>query len=54
MVCFGGAGGQHACANSRCHRIETVFLHRFLGILSAYGTALADSVVEIQEPVDVL
>lgn len=53
LACFGGAGGQHACEIARSLGISTVFIHRFSGVLSAYGIALADSVVEAQEPVDV-
>lgn len=52
LACFGGAGGQHACAIARSLGIETVFVHKYSGVLSAYGIALADSVVEVQEPVD--
>lgn len=49
LACFGGAGGQHACAIARSLGIGTVFVHRYSGILSAYGIALSDSVVERQE-----
>ncbi|KAK3716069.1 hypothetical protein QZH41_007240 [Actinostola sp. cb2023] len=50
LACFGGAGGQHACAMARSLGMSTVFIHRFAGILSAYGIALADIVQEAQEP----
>lgn len=50
LSCFGGAGGQHACAIARSLGIKTVFVHKYSGILSAYGIALADVVVEKQEP----
>jgi len=50
LACFGGAGGQHACAIARELGISKIFIHRFAGILSAYGMGLADIVVEIQEP----
>lgn len=53
LSCFGGAGGQHACAVARSLGIETVFVHKYSGILSAYGIALAESVVEVQEAVDI-
>lgn len=53
LACFGGAGGQHACAIARSLGIQTVFVHKHSGILSAYGIALADSVVEVQEPLGV-
>ncbi|KAH9515670.1 hypothetical protein Btru_011694 [Bulinus truncatus] len=50
LACFGGAGGQHACAIARSLGMEEVFIHRYAGILSAYGMALADVVYEAQEP----
>ena len=50
LSCFGGAGGQHACAIARSLGMKTVFIHRYAGILSAYGMALADVVHEAQEP----
>ncbi len=50
LACFGGAGGQHACAIARELGIGTVFVHRFAGILSAYGMGLADLATERQEP----
>ncbi|KAI1307267.1 5-oxoprolinase [Halotydeus destructor] len=50
LACFGGAGGQHACAIAQSLGIKTIFVHRYSGILSAYGMALADIVHEVQEP----
>ena len=50
LACFGGAGGQHACAIARELGISKIYIHRFAGILSAYGMGLADIVVEKQEP----
>lgn len=50
LACFGGAGGQHACAIARSLGMSTVFVHKYAGILSAYGMALADVVNEAQEP----
>ncbi|XP_072169577.1 5-oxoprolinase-like [Diadema setosum] len=50
LACFGGAGGQHACAIARSLGMSSVFIHRYSGILSAYGMALADVVHDIQEP----
>lgn len=49
LACFGGAGGQHACAIARSLGMKTVLIHRYSGILSAYGMALADVVHEEQE-----
>ncbi|XP_067226119.1 5-oxoprolinase [Chanodichthys erythropterus] len=50
LACFGGAGGQHACAIARALGMKTVFIHKYSGVLSAYGLALADVVEEVQEP----
>ncbi|OAY37713.1 5-oxoprolinase [Manihot esculenta] len=50
LACFGGAGPQHACAIARSLGMNEVLIHRFCGILSAYGMGLADVVEEAQEP----
>jgi 5-oxoprolinase (ATP-hydrolysing) len=50
LATFGGAGGQHSCAIARSLGITSIFIHRFGGILSAYGIGLADTVVEKQQP----
>ena len=50
MATFGGAGGQHACEIARLLGIDSVLIHRYSSILSAYGLALADRVYELQEP----
>ncbi|KAK2008582.1 hypothetical protein LZ32DRAFT_609296 [Colletotrichum eremochloae] len=50
LGCFGGAGGQHAVAVARDLGIRRVIIPRYSSILSAYGMALADVVVESQEP----
>ncbi|BFG05045.1 5-oxoprolinase [Drosophila madeirensis] len=50
LSCFGGAGGQHACAIASNLGIAKVVVHKYAGILSAYGMALADVVQELQEP----
>ncbi|KAL3620953.1 5-oxoprolinase [Castilleja foliolosa] len=50
LACFGGAGPQHACAIARSLGMKEVLIHRFCGILSAYGMGLADVVEEEQEP----
>ncbi|CAG9859662.1 unnamed protein product [Phyllotreta striolata] len=49
LACFGGAGAQHACAIARSLGMSMVFVHKYAGILSAYGMALADVVHEAQE-----
>lgn len=50
LACFGGAGPQHACAVAKALGMSKVFIHRFGGILSAYGLSMADAVHEEQEP----
>jgi 5-oxoprolinase (ATP-hydrolysing) len=45
LQCFGGAGGQHACLVADELGMNTVFLHPFAGVLSAYGMGLADQSV---------
>jgi len=42
LNCFGGAGGQHACLVADALGIQSVLLHPFAGVLSAYGMGLAD------------
>jgi 5-oxoprolinase (ATP-hydrolysing) len=47
---FGGAGPQHCCAIAKSLGMSKVYVHRYSGILSAFGLSLADIVVEKQEP----
>lgn len=51
LVSFGGGGGQCCCfvAFDKLG-IDTVLIHRYSSVLSAYGMALADVVEEVQEP----
>ena len=42
MNCFGGAGGQHACQVADVLGMESIFIHPFAGVLSAFGMGLAD------------
>ncbi|WP_017660808.1 hydantoinase B/oxoprolinase family protein [Baaleninema simplex] len=42
LCCFGGAGGQHACAIAESLGIDRIFIHPYAGVLSAYGMGLAD------------
>jgi 5-oxoprolinase (ATP-hydrolysing) len=42
MNCFGGAGGQHACQVADSLGMESIFIHPFAGVLSAFGMGLAD------------
>ncbi len=41
LVCFGGAGGQHACSIATLLDIETVIIHPLSSVMSAYGIGLA-------------
>ena len=42
LNCFGSAAGQHACPVADALGMETIFLHPFAGVLSAYGMGLAE------------
>ena len=42
LVCFGGAGGQHACRVADALGMPRVFIHPLAGVLSALGMGLAD------------
>lgn len=50
LACFGGAGPQHCCALAQSLGMSTILVHKYSGVLSAYGLSLADVVVERQEP----
>jgi 5-oxoprolinase (ATP-hydrolysing) len=42
LACFGGAGGQHACAVADALGLERILIHPLAGVLSAYGIGIAD------------
>lgn len=42
LVCFGGAGGQHACGVAEALGIDNVLIHPWSGVLSAYGIGCAN------------
>ncbi|MEB3322156.1 MAG: hydantoinase B/oxoprolinase family protein, partial [Synechococcaceae cyanobacterium] len=42
LVCYGGAGGQHACRLAEALGLPRVLLHPLAGVLSAYGMGLAE------------
>ncbi len=42
LQCFGGAGGQHACAVADALGMTRIYIHPLAGVLSAYGMGLAD------------
>ena len=52
LACFGGAGGQHACAIADTLGMKTVLIHPLAGILSAYGMGLADIRANRQQAVE--
>ncbi len=52
LQCFGGAGGQHACLVADELGMETVFIHPYAGVLSAYGMGLADQSVMREQAVE--
>lgn len=37
LVIFGSAGGQHGCDIAEKIGVENIIIHKFSGILSAYG-----------------
>ena len=53
LVCFGGAGGQHACDVADLLEMDTVLIHPMSGLLSAWGIdkaavrALREDAVEV-------
>src|SRR6185437_8402457 len=53
LQCFGGAAGQHACMVADALGMETVFIHPFAGVLSAYGMGLADQSAMREQAVEV-
>ena len=53
LQCFGGAGGQHACLVADELGMETVFIHPYAGVLSAYGMGLADQTFMREQAVEV-
>ncbi len=52
LQCFGGAGGQHACLVADALGMETVFIHPYAGVLSAYGMGLADQILLREQAVE--
>jgi 5-oxoprolinase (ATP-hydrolysing) len=51
---FGAAGGQHACAIAKLLNMKKIYIHKFAGILSAYGIAIADIVEEKQDAINLI
>ncbi|WP_013122593.1 hydantoinase B/oxoprolinase family protein [Thiomonas sp.] len=52
LQCFGGAGAQHACSVADALGMERVFIHRYAGVLSAYGMGLAEQTAMQQRSVE--
>ncbi|MEA3418320.1 MAG: hydantoinase B/oxoprolinase family protein [Campylobacterota bacterium] len=42
LASFGGAGGQHACAIAKDLGLREIIIHKYAGILSAFGMGQAD------------
>ncbi len=51
LVCFGGAGAQHACALAAALGIGTVLIPPLAGVLSAWGIGRAEASYSAVEPV---
>ncbi|CAD8176335.1 unnamed protein product [Paramecium octaurelia] len=41
LVIYGGAGGQHCCSIAESLMIDSIFIHKYASIFSAYGLSLA-------------
>jgi 5-oxoprolinase (ATP-hydrolysing) len=52
LCCFGGAGGQHACAVADELGMSRVYIHPLAGVLSAFGMGLADVTATRQRTVE--
>jgi 5-oxoprolinase (ATP-hydrolysing) len=52
LCCFGGAGGQHACAIAEVLGMTQIFIHPLAGVLSAYGMGLAHQSVMREQAVE--
>jgi 5-oxoprolinase (ATP-hydrolysing) len=52
LVCFGGAGGQHACLVADALGMKRVLIHPLAGVLSAYGIGLADERLLLQRAIE--
>lgn len=54
LVCFGGAGGQHACLVADALGMKRVLIHPLAGVLSAYGIGLAEDRLLRQRAVEAI
>ena len=46
IVMFGSAGGQHCCDLANKIGVDRVFIHKYAGVLSAYGLSRASIATE--------
>ncbi|NIS75614.1 MAG: hypothetical protein GTO08_10115, partial [Deltaproteobacteria bacterium] len=51
LVCFGGAGGQHACSIASLLDIQTIILHPLNSVMSAYGIGCAQPAFKAEQSV---
>jgi 5-oxoprolinase (ATP-hydrolysing) len=51
LVCFGGAGGQHACQVASILGIGRIVFHPLGGVMSAYGLGLANPSMVVEKTV---
>jgi len=49
LVCFGGAGGQHACRVATLLEIDRVVFHPLSSLMSAYGIGLARPAIQAEK-----
>jgi 5-oxoprolinase (ATP-hydrolysing) len=52
LVTFGGAGGQHACLVAEALGMRSILVHKFAGVLSAYGIGIADRTAMAERSVE--
>ncbi len=52
LVCFGGAGAQHACQVADLLGIRSILIHPYASVLSAYGIGLAEVRTIAQQAVE--
>jgi 5-oxoprolinase (ATP-hydrolysing) len=52
LCCFGGAGGQHACAIAEALGMGQILIHPLAGVLSAYGMGLAPQTLMREQTVE--
>jgi len=51
LLCFGGAGGQHACSIASLLDIDTIIIHPLGSVMSAYGIGLAQPAWKAEQTV---